>query len=150
MKSQQELECCLSEKQLINFFLTQFRVIDPDIVVGHDLLEFGLEFLLQRIKLTGVSNWSRLGRIRRKEMPKMGVVLGQSRAGYRAATGRLVADIKTSAQELVKLADYDLTALSKSHIPDQSKPEMTHLYRNRVEYGPEDVLKAKVRNPCLA
>lgn len=51
MKEQQSLESCQSEKQLLNFFLAQFKIIDPDIVLGHDILEFGLEYLLQRLKI---------------------------------------------------------------------------------------------------
>lgn len=109
---------------------------------GHDLLEFGLEFILQRVKLTGVNNWSRLGRIRRKEMPKMGLAPGQSRAGFHVATGRLVADIKLSAKELVKMRDYDLTALSLEHIPDQDDTHLSNLYQRRTEFAPEDTLKA--------
>lgn len=117
-------------------------MIDADIVIGHDLLEFGLEFILQRVKLTGVNNWSRLGRIRRKEMPKMGLAPGQSRAGFHVATGRLVADIKLSAKELVKMRDYDLTALSLEHIPDQDDTHLSNLYQRRTEFAPEDTLKA--------
>ena len=51
MKEHQQLETCQSEKQLLSFFLAQFKIIDPDIVLGHDILEFGLEYLLQRIKI---------------------------------------------------------------------------------------------------
>ena len=109
MKDTNNLECCLNEKHLLNYFLNAIRSIDPDIIVGHDLLEFGLEFLLQRFKLCSVSNWSRLGRIRRKEMPKFASSFGTSRAGFSACIGRLVTDVKLSAKELVRMKERSKT-----------------------------------------
>ena len=38
MKKNQGLECCQCEKQMLNFFLNQFRMIDADIVIGKWLL----------------------------------------------------------------------------------------------------------------
>ena len=104
MKKKHNLESCLNEKQLINFLLNSLRSVDPDIIVGHDLLEFGFEFLLQRIRINGVSNWSRLGRIRRKEVPQG----KNAHAGFSAASGRLVCDVKISAEELIRMKGYDL------------------------------------------
>ena len=34
MKDTHNLECCLNEKQLINFLLNSIRTVDPDIIVG--------------------------------------------------------------------------------------------------------------------
>ena len=141
------LESCTNEKHLVNFLLNSIRTVDPDIILGHDVLDFGFEFLLQRIKICGVSNWSRLGRIRRKEMPKFGGNgFGSSRAGFSAAIGRLVTDIKISAMELVKQKDYGLTALAEEQIPAR---EDTKDFRNRTEYGPDLIQKAFQKSATL-
>ena len=105
-------------------------------IKGHDLLEIGFEFLLQRIKLAGISDWSRLGRIRRKEMPQG----KNARAGFAAASGRLVCDVKISAKELIRMKDFDLTALSVEQINKNYK--QTERYSRRREFGPEDIVKA--------
>ena len=143
MKETQNLECCLNEKHLINYLLNSIRTVDPDIIVGHDLLEFGFEFLLQRIKLSGVASWSRLGRIRRKEIPQA----KNSRAGFAAGAGRLICDVKISAKELVRMKDYDLTALAAEQIPKTDK----HMerYSRRREYGPDDIAKAYEKSVFL-
>ena len=75
-------------------------------------------------------------------MPRMGLAPGQSRAGFHAAIGRLVADVKISAKELVRMRDYSLTALAKDQILPQENPDLTSYYQNRTEYNPEDVAKA--------
>jgi len=38
---------------------------DPDIIVGHNFIDFHLDILLHRMKSLGISNWSRIGRFRR-------------------------------------------------------------------------------------
>jgi DNA polymerase alpha subunit A len=40
-------------------------------VVGHNILGFDLDVLLHRIKHHNVPHWSRLGRLRRSQMPKL-------------------------------------------------------------------------------
>ena len=40
MKETHNLECCLNEKQLINFLLNSIRTVDPDIIVGKGFLVF--------------------------------------------------------------------------------------------------------------
>lgn len=40
---------------------------------GHDIFGFDLEVLLQRINVCKVPHWSKIGRLRRANMPKLGV-----------------------------------------------------------------------------
>ena len=54
----------------------------------------------------------------------MGLAPGQSRAGFHAAIGRLVADVKILAKELVRMRDYSLTALAKDQILPQENPDL--------------------------
>ena len=41
--------------------------------MGHDLVDFTLDVLLTRMSKHNVDNWSRLGRLKRKFMPKLKV-----------------------------------------------------------------------------
>ena len=54
-----------------------------------------------------VPNWSRLGRLRRTNMPQSKSV---SRS-HLAMSGRLVCDVKISARELIRARSYDLETL---------------------------------------
>lgn len=40
---------------------------------GHDIFGFDLEVILQRITVCKVPHWSKIGRLRRANMPKLGV-----------------------------------------------------------------------------
>lgn len=59
-----------SERALLNLFLARVNKIDPDIVVGHDIASYDLDILLHRFSQNKVQNWSRLGRLRRTNMPQ--------------------------------------------------------------------------------
>jgi len=76
--------------------------VDPDVIVGHDVAGYDLDVLLHRIAAAKISNWSKLGRLKRATVPKFG-----ARSG--AAAGRLIMDTMISAKELIRCRSYDLT-----------------------------------------
>ncbi|KAL0275791.1 UNVERIFIED_CONTAM: hypothetical protein PYX00_003535 [Menopon gallinae] len=98
-----------TERSLINFFLTKLFVIDPDVVVGHDLYGFTIDTLIYRIENMKISNWSRLGRLRRSIIPH---VKGKQ-VEKNLLCGRLICDINISAKELIRARSYDLDTLCK-------------------------------------
>ncbi|KAI5092012.1 DNA polymerase alpha catalytic subunit [Silurus meridionalis] len=104
------VEIAATERTLLGFFLAKLHKIDPDVLVGHDILGFDLEVLLQRINTCKVPFWSKIGRLRRANMPKLG---GRGRfAEKSAACGRLVCDVEISAKELIRCKSYHLTELA--------------------------------------
>ncbi|XP_026057085.1 DNA polymerase alpha catalytic subunit-like [Carassius auratus] len=99
-----------TERTLLGFFLAKMHKIDPDVIVGHDIFGFDLEVLLQRINVCKVPHWSKIGRLRRANMPKLG---GRSGFAEKSATcGRLVCDVEISAKELIRCKSYHLTELA--------------------------------------
>ncbi|CAJ0952652.1 unnamed protein product [Ranitomeya imitator] len=82
---------------------------DKEHIKGHDIYGFDLEVLLQRINLCKVPFWSKIGRLRRSIMPKLG-----GRSGFaerNAACGRIICDIEISAKELIRCKSYHLSEL---------------------------------------
>lgn len=101
-----------SERGLLSFLLAKIHKTDPDLIVGHDLLGFDLEVLLHRINQNKVPHWSRLGRLKRANMPRLSNATGfKGGSVSSAACGRLVCDVKISAKELIRCRSYDLTEL---------------------------------------
>jgi len=45
--------------------LAHILSVDPDILVGHNFVEFGLDVLLNRLRATKADNWSAVGRLKR-------------------------------------------------------------------------------------
>lgn len=96
-----------SERDLLIEFMKKFHSLDPDIVVGHDLLNFELETLVLRMKVLKVGEWSKLGRFKRTELP-------QTKAGVKSMfSGRIMCDTRTSSMEMIRARSYDLTELTK-------------------------------------
>jgi DNA polymerase alpha subunit A len=104
---QTKLEIANNERELLNLFMAKFFRIDPDVVVGHDVVDFDMEVLLQRLAHHKVGSWSKLGRLRRT-----GLVPVKKRDRMGLTCGRSVVDIKISARELIKAKSYDLTELA--------------------------------------
>ncbi|CAN0386493.1 unnamed protein product [Lampetra fluviatilis] len=110
-KQSMKMEVFPTERTLLGFLLAKIHVTDPDVLVGHDIVGFDLEVLMQRIAALKVPHWSKLSRLRRSAMPR----LGGRRVVERLATcGRVVCDVKTSARELVRCRSYDLDELVAS------------------------------------
>ncbi|XP_018416639.1 PREDICTED: DNA polymerase alpha catalytic subunit [Nanorana parkeri] len=123
------IEIALTERTLLGFFLAKVHKIDPDVIVGHDIYGFDLEVLLQRINLCKVPFWSKIGRLRRSTMPKLG-----GRSGFaekNAACGRIICDVEISAKELIRCKSYHLSELVH-HI----------LKTERITFPPENIRSA--------
>ncbi|KAF7213996.1 DNA polymerase alpha catalytic subunit isoform X2 [Nothobranchius furzeri] len=109
-KKNGKVEIAGTERALLGFFLAKMHKIDPDVLVGHDIFGFDLEVLLQRINMCKVPHWSKIGRLRRANMPKLG---GRGAFAEKSATcGRLVCDVEISAKELIRCKSYHLTELA--------------------------------------
>uniref|UniRef100_A0A182J684 DNA polymerase n=1 Tax=Anopheles atroparvus TaxID=41427 RepID=A0A182J684_ANOAO len=94
---------CESERTLLSWFLSTFQVIDPDLVVTFDSYDFQLDLICQRLMTTKMAHWSRIGRLKVK-----------SPATKRVDdffVGRMICDVKTSAEELIRSRSYDLNTL---------------------------------------
>ena len=90
--------CCVTCLVLLNV------QVDPDVIVGHDVV-YDMDVLLHRIAACRISQWSKVGRLKRATMPKFA-----ARSG--AAVGRLILDTMVSAKELIRCRSYDLTEVT--------------------------------------
>ncbi|XP_321134.6 DNA polymerase alpha catalytic subunit [Anopheles gambiae] len=94
---------CESERTLLSWFLSTFQVIDPDLVVTFDSEDFQLDLICQRLMTTKMALWSRIGRLKVKSPA--------SRRVDDFFVGRMICDVKTSAEELIRSRSYDLNTL---------------------------------------
>jgi DNA polymerase alpha subunit A len=94
-----------TERELLSLFLTKIQKYDPDVIIGHDILNFDIEVLVHRMSVNKIAHWSRLGRLRRANHPNL------KHASKDATVGRLVCDLKISAKELIRCKSYELGAL---------------------------------------
>ncbi|XP_012251179.2 DNA polymerase alpha catalytic subunit isoform X2 [Athalia rosae] len=133
--AQTEIIYCDNERSLLEKLLHRLVTCDPDLLVGYDT-KFQFDVMLHRMFNLRVSNWSRVGRLRRSLPPvfKGQVLLGQ------VMSGRLLCDIQTSAKELnLKVRSYDLPTLCTNVLKKNEgeckevKPEETIKYYASLE-----------------
>ena len=58
-----------NERQMLETFISKLHLIDPDLLVSHNLCGSVIEVLLARISYLRINHWSRLGRLKRAQMP---------------------------------------------------------------------------------
>lgn len=69
-----QLEKMESKRALLNYLITKIWKIDPDIIVGHDLAGFGIDIIVEQLRVHKVPNWSRFGRLKRSSIPSGKVI----------------------------------------------------------------------------
>lgn len=91
-----------SERVLLSWFLTTYKSIDPDILVTHDMNDCQLDVICERLSAIKMPMWSRIGRLNLSAMPK------RTKDFF---IGRMICDVKSSAEELIRSRSYDLDTL---------------------------------------
>eukprot|EP00960_Hanusia_phi_P020062 592676-Hanusia_phi.AAC.2 len=109
-----------NERALLNAFLAKLQLMDPDVIIGHNFIGFDLDVLLHRMQKLKIPGWSKLGRLRRTNMPKLqnnAGGMGQSTwAEKNVLSGRLVCDTYIAAKENLRETTYTLSELAKTQL----------------------------------
>eukprot|EP00559_Dactyliosolen_fragilissimus_P008753 CAMPEP_0184856616 /NCGR_PEP_ID=MMETSP0580-20130426/1789_1 /TAXON_ID=1118495 /ORGANISM="Dactyliosolen fragilissimus" /LENGTH=1517 /DNA_ID=CAMNT_0027351729 /DNA_START=158 /DNA_END=4712 /DNA_ORIENTATION=- len=109
-----------NERSLLNRLFTQIGLWDPDVIVGHNAWGYDVEVLLSRCVENKVPSWSKIGRRRRMNIPKVSQFQsGKDWAIADAMMGRLLCDTYISAKELLRETTYSLTHLAKIQLKTQ-------------------------------
>lgn len=123
-----------SETILLNLFTALLQRNDPDVLVAHNFYGFDLDVLLHRMRALSIGGWSKLGRLRRKQWPKLqpgAGGMGESTYGERQmVAGRVVCDTYMASKDLIRSKSYSLTNLAaqelqirREEIPFERIPE---------------------------
>lgn len=59
-----------TERQLLEAFINKLHQFDPDLLIAHNLCGSVIEILLNRINMLRIGHWSRIGRMKRSNMPQ--------------------------------------------------------------------------------
>ncbi|GIM16515.1 hypothetical protein Vretimale_19154 [Volvox reticuliferus] len=106
-----------SERSLLTCLLARLQALDADVLVGHNIAAFDLTTILTRMQHHKVPLWSRIGRVKKTEFPRLtggGHTFGGGGGAGVMSTiaGRLLCDTYLSARELVKSVDFTLGTLA--------------------------------------
>jgi DNA polymerase alpha subunit A len=108
-----------TEADILSFFLAQLDLVDPDVVLGHQLEGVDYSILLNRLLEKKTPQWSRLGRLRRAQWPSsIGKAGGNVFAERQVMAGRLLCDIANEAGKSVmyKCQSWSLTEMCSIYL----------------------------------
>lgn len=101
-----KIQICDSERSLLNCFLAKVQAIDPDLIVTQDAYARQLDVLCASLTTLKIPLMSRIGRLKLSNMSTF-------RKIEEYFIGRMIADVKSSAEELLRLRSYDMNTLCK-------------------------------------
>lgn len=90
-----KIEPMRNEKAVLSNILALVQRHDPDVLIGHNLLEESIEILLNRMNEMKIPNWSKMGRVRRDKWPR--AKFGRNK---NITTGRLICDLSSDAAKV--------------------------------------------------
>ncbi|KAI1168035.1 hypothetical protein F5B18DRAFT_599984 [Nemania serpens] len=103
-----------TEALLLSQFLAQLDLVDPDVLLGHQLEGVDYSILLNRLQNKKTPQWARLGRLRRAQWPaSIGKAGGNVFAERQVMAGRLLCDLANEAGKSVmyKCQSWSLTEM---------------------------------------
>jgi len=109
-----------NEQELLQFFLAQVDIVDPDALLAHNFEGVDYSILLNRLHEKKIHKWSRLGRLGRSQWPSsMGKVGGSVWAERQIMAGRLLCDLSTKAgrEIMYKCQSYTLSEMCSKYLP---------------------------------
>ncbi|KAL1921703.1 uncharacterized protein VTP21DRAFT_10345 [Calcarisporiella thermophila] len=123
-REKMKVDVTQKERALLDRFVSILRQVDPDVLIGHNIIGFDLDVLLHRMKATGVEEWSRLGRLRRRQWPKFQNT-DSTYIQRMIVSGRLICDTYLAAKDLVRSKSYSLQTLALTQLRIQ-REDMGH------------------------
>ncbi|OUC48023.1 DNA polymerase, partial [Trichinella nativa] len=93
-----------NERAILSAVLTKILKIDPDIIVGHELLDFHLFNFINRAVTLQVPYPSRISRLKNVTQTKQKTVV--------LTAGRMLCDAKVLAKELIRAKDFSLQEMA--------------------------------------
>ncbi|XP_063931450.1 DNA polymerase alpha catalytic subunit-like isoform X2 [Zophobas morio] len=103
------------ERYLLNLLMAKLHKYDPDILAGHNLFGFEVDVLLHRMRELRVTSWSKIGRFRRRVLPRLSG--NGSYGGHKLAiAGRLGLSTYLACKEFLKVKSYSLSDLAEKQL----------------------------------
>ncbi|KAL1894492.1 DNA-directed DNA polymerase alpha catalytic subunit pol1 [Ceratocystis pirilliformis] len=125
------------ENEILAFFLAKLELIDPDVILGHQLEGVDFSILLNRLREKKTPTWSRIGRLRRAAWPSaLSRTGGNVFAERQLLCGRLLCDLANDAGKsiMTKCQSWSLSEMCSLYLPSSSHVD------KRLELDNEEAL----------
>ena len=126
--SNRQLLHCANERAMLAWLISRIGNIDPDALLAHDLHGFVMDLLLSRLAALKVPHWSKLGRLKRLQIPSIdrSGAYNVSVLDRGVGSGRLMVDTQLLAKEFLPgQRMYTLQHIVDSQLgPDRRKDDI--------------------------
>jgi DNA polymerase elongation subunit (family B) len=124
LSSQVEIVSCSTPSQLVSYLSVIINTLNPDMLLGHELLGSQLTSILG---MMNDQQQKMLSRFRSKDIDRSLRELIKYRI-RKVFRGRLLCDTLGLAKENLRVDNYDLEALSRKYLNLDSRPELTEQF----------------------
>eukprot|EP00762_Andalucia_godoyi_P003127 ANDGO_01026.mRNA.1 DNA polymerase delta catalytic subunit len=133
---------CKTEVELLSRWREFFTLVDPDFVIGYNIANFDLPYLLDRADKLGLKNFAHLSRIvgllsKAKDTRFSSAAYGTRESKEVSMPARVTFDVMQAVQRDYKLSSYSLNAVS-SHFLGEQKEDVHHSIISELQEGNED------------
>ncbi|CAI0428312.1 unnamed protein product [Linum tenue] len=128
-----------TEKEVLLAWRDFVLEVDPDIIIGYNICNFDLPYLIERAQSLGISEFPVLGRIRNSRVTVKDATFSSRQYGTReskevALVGRVQFDLLQAMQRDHKLSSYSLNNVS-AHFLSEQKEDVHHSIISDLQNG---------------
>ena len=118
------------EKDLMRSWANLVRVMDPDIIIGYNIANFDLPYLLDRAEALRIPDFWLWGRVKGSKVRMRDTVFSSRQYGTKenkevTVEGRVIFDLLQAINRDHKLSSYTLNAVS-AHFLGEQKEDVHH------------------------
>lgn len=128
-----------TERDLLLAWRNFLRQVDPDIIIGYNICNFDLSYLVQRADTLNIKEFPILGRLRSSVVRVKATKFSSRQLGTReskevAIEGRVQLDLLQAIQRDYKLSSYSLNSVS-AHFLGEQKEDVHHSIITDLQNG---------------
>lgn len=128
-----------TEQELLRHWRDFIREVDPDVIIGYNIANFDLPYLLDRASALGVGDFPYFGRIKNsrqeaKDTTFSSKAYGMSESKVVNIDGRMQLDLLQFIRREHKLRTYTLNSVS-AHFLGEQKEDVHHSIITDLQYG---------------
>lgn len=128
-----------TEKEVLRAWRDLIREVDPDIIIGYNICNFDLPYLIRRAEVLGMAEFPVLGRIRNSRVRVKDATFSSRQHGTRESKeitieGRVQFDLFQAVQRDYKLSSYSLNSVS-AHFLNEQKEDVHHSIISDLQNG---------------
>lgn len=128
-----------TERELLLAWRDFIREIDPDIIIGYNICNFDLPYLIQRAEVLSIAEFPIIGRIRNSRVRVKDTTFSSRQLGTRerkevTIEGRVQFDLLQAIQRDHKLSSYSLNSVS-AHFLNEQKEDVHHSIISDLQNG---------------